>query len=349
LTLTKEILDGLFELANKYTLKNPHLPLLDDSKVYNPFVESLDEKLTNLHNKYRTLVLPDFHRAETVAVFSDYGGEHKGCKFNTYSFLFCTFEFLDKYNQNITEIREKYNLLKPYKEIAFKDLSYSPLKKALPEILNCANNLINGLLVTVVVDKRIKGTFGLDITDNKDKLYKDLNDSGLNVWKEKVLIKLLYIINTICYFAKLLAVRGQNLFWMTDNDAIVANSNQEAACNNILTGTMNYFTGEDFFKTLNFAKPFLDNTPYDFISLLSMPDLVAGALSDYFMYTNDINTPMISKDETDLILDFISRQGILLRKYSIMFNYEPEKQYSVGSLEFNSTLHNDGISIPVMY
>jgi hypothetical protein len=199
LPLTKEMVAGLFELANKYTLKHPHLPLLDDSEKYNPFVKNPDEKLTNLHKIYRTLVLPNFHQAETIAVFSDYGGEHKGCKYYTYSFLFCTFEFLNMYNDKIKEIRMKYKILDPYKEIAFKDLSYGPLKGSLPEILNCANHLINGLLVTVVVDKRINQAFGLNKKEIKNKLYRDLDENGLNVWKDKILVKLLYIIQSWVY------------------------------------------------------------------------------------------------------------------------------------------------------
>jgi len=348
--MTKEIFDTLVELADKYTLKNPSLPLLTDSNIYNPYVKNLDEKLTSLHKNHRTLLLPNFHNSETVAVFSDYGGEHKECNFHTYSFLFCTFEFMNMYNEQIKNIRAAYGLLKPYKEIAFKNVSsYGPLKRALSDILDCANNLINGLLVTVVVDKRIHQLFGLQNKEFKNKIYSDLKANSLNVWKDKILEKLLYIVNTICYFTKLLSVKDQKFFWMTDNDAIIGNKVQEEACMNIMYGTLRYFLGDDYLKIFQYAKPFDENCEYDFTSLLSIPDLVAGALSDYFQHTKSIKEPMIGKDETDLIMDFISRQGILLKKYSIMFNFESDTSYSLGSLSFHSSINKDKITIPIYY
>lgn len=337
------------KIANNFTLKNPILPCLPKDNGFTPYARSLDEKITNQHRIYKTLLLPDLSKSKTLGVYSDYGGEHEESKYFTYTFLFHGYDSIQLFNERIIEIRKKYKMYDPYKEIAFKSLGYGPLKSALPEILTSANNYINGLLVTIIVDKRINSTFGLNLKGNRKKLKETLQEQNMDLWKDKVFLKLIYIIHTISYFAKLLGVKDQKFFWMTDNDAIVANDKMKDGCANLLQNLMNEYCGIDFFSFFGYATPFDDNTELDFTSLLSISDLVAGALSDYFQHTEKYGKPMVSSNEVDQIVSFTSMQGLLLRKICLKFDFDTKDNYQVGTISWENKSDPDGDILPIIF
>jgi hypothetical protein len=345
--MTQKQMRELTKLANDFTLKNPILPCLSAGKTFCSYARSIDEKITNQHTKYKTLLLPDLSKSNTLSVYSDYGGEHKESKYQTYTYLFHGYDSIQLFNQRIIEIRKSYNIYDPYKEISFKSLNHGPLKAALPEILTAANNFINGLLVTILVDKRINSTFGLNIKENRKEINRQLEAQNMRIWKDKVFLKLLYIIHTISYFSKLLGTKGQKFFWMTDNDSIVANEIMKKSCAQLLVNLMAEYTEPEYFSFFGYATPFEDNREIDFTSLLSISDLVAGAISDYYQNTEKYGKPMVSSSEVDQIITFTSIQGILLRKICLIFNYSTKDEYKVGTISWGYNKEPEGEFVPV--
>ncbi|WP_052409842.1 hypothetical protein [Paraburkholderia oxyphila] len=77
--------------------------------------------------------LPDFSDDTKIAIMSDFGGEHQGARFNTYSFLFLAYNKVGPFEKKVREMRKKYGLLTPYSEFAYKKLNAGARSRALPE------------------------------------------------------------------------------------------------------------------------------------------------------------------------------------------------------------------------
>ena len=209
------------EFANEMVLKKPPIPLLVNVQGAPGFIQIIEDMLLKA-KKGRRLLLPNLHITESVAVFSDYSGEDPKARFATYSFIFVSWNALYFYLEKQKEIRERYGLNEPYKEIAFKSLGYSPLRKASPELLKAAES-IPGLLFTMVVDKSITSIIGENNRDGLKKITAILKDHNLGEWKDETAEKLMRIVHTVAYWLVVLTKEDQKVFWMTDDDSIAAN------------------------------------------------------------------------------------------------------------------------------
>jgi hypothetical protein len=221
--ISKEELNAF---ANSLVRKDLRLPSLPKDSGFPWYTSDLDSSLASYLNEKKRLLLPSFHLTKTISVFSDYGGEHPQSSYETYSFLFSEYDSFQMFSQEMRNIRSKHGLSDPYKEIEFKDLHYGPIKRALPDILNAANHLINGLMYTLIIDKRIGTIFGPDTPEMHSFIQQTFKEANIDFWKPKVREKNLRILHSIAYFLRLLSFKGQKLFWMTDHDAIVANPSQ---------------------------------------------------------------------------------------------------------------------------
>lgn len=117
-------------------------------------------KLSDEHPFYARVLAPFFEQVERLPNFdndsclyllSDFGGEHKGANFRTYSFLICSKDKNAAFDVESKKLREKFGLDEPLKEFSFKDLRYDPIKKALPHFLELADKYIHGVLFTVSI------------------------------------------------------------------------------------------------------------------------------------------------------------------------------------------------------
>lgn len=208
----------LARTADDFMKKDYDLCVLKETQEY-PSILQIIEKHFKDQERRKILLLPELnYENETVAVFSDYGGESKDSRYNTYSFLVCALDHTYPFNGMMTFIRQKYGLND--KEISFKDFKYGPVSRALDDYLS-ALNLIPGLLFTVVVEKEADSISPSEIKE----IVKTLKDNNMGEWKSGVVEKLLRICNISAYLVSLLIANGQKVFWMTDHDAIAANDN----------------------------------------------------------------------------------------------------------------------------
>ena len=185
------------KFANEMVLKNPPIPLLANIQEVPPVFIQIIEAMLLEAQKRKMLLLPNLHNyIESIGAFSDYSGENYKARFATYSFIFVGWNALHFYFEKQKEIRERYKLNKPYKEIEFKSLRYTPLRKALPELLEAAE-LIPGLLFTMVVDKSIISIIDKNNKDGVKKITSILKDHDLGEWKNKTAEKLMRIVHTV--------------------------------------------------------------------------------------------------------------------------------------------------------
>ncbi|HCE3689644.1 TPA: hypothetical protein NG663_004580 [Vibrio parahaemolyticus] len=325
----------LISFANRMTKKVDRIDVLQDKfkGQYAPYVTFIDDHFKQALDK-KTLLLPEINHDgnSATAIFSDYGGEAKDSAYLTYSFLVCGWNHSYGLELEMKKIREKYNLGE--KEISFKDFRYGPIKRALPEYLTCLNNYVYGLLFTVIIDKKVGKFFNIN-TEQGASITQVLEAEGLGVWKPKVAEKLLRITHTAAYLAGLLADGNQKIFWMTDSDAIASTDKQLDHLLNLFDRILPLYSKQNY-PLVGGAIPFKERS-VKMSDLLSSTDIAAGSIEHYFTRRDKMADKLTVKEEANLVLDWLGRDGVGLKKRTmIMTPGEEPNTVSYGEVKFQS-------------
>ena len=212
--------------------------------------------------------IPDISTSNTVYCFSDYSGELKSNKHNTYSFLLLDDNSVTFFAKEHKLTRQKYGI--GQRKFSYKDLSDKVLHNPYSDFITLANR-INGILLSVAVNKKL----------HLDFKYEDGNENFLFFGKQKP--RNIRRILTISHFAALFLAgvvrQNQNIMWITDNDNIVANDKFTIQLTNIAASLIS--TLVDFnlghFRCGSSSCDSGDNLIED---LLSIPDFASGTLSN---------------------------------------------------------------------
>lgn len=263
--------------------------------------------------------LPDFSDDEKIAVMSDFSGEHNGAHFNTYSFLILAYNKVGPFMVQVEKLRRKHGLLEPYSEFAFKNLSFGPRSRALPEFLRLTDNFIHGAVITIAIDKEIDTVFGVSKKEAYPIIEKQLAAMGFGKWKGEAGEKVLRVCHSIAIFVALTTRENQRLLWYCDNDAINENARNRgfADTQQIFLRTLGMYSRHKF-DIVGFAKSFDSKSHLD--DLLSIPDFAAGVVQDLLQAhkTGDDNIP--GGGEKIALLKWIATQGKFLSKITVQIS-----------------------------
>lgn len=296
------------EFADVFTKRNYDLKLLKDGQKYPVIVRAIEDHFNNLERR-KTLLLPELaHENETVAAFSDYGGESKDSRCFTYSFLVCAWQQTGLFHGMMAHIRNKHHL--GDKEISFKDLRYGQINRALDEYL-CALNFVPGLLFTVIIEKGAASLVPHALETKEILEVMKQNDFG--EWKPTIVEKLLRVCHVSAYLVALLASKGQKVFWMTDHDAIAANQRLEVYWLKLFGNLLFRYCREKP-SFIGGGRPF-QGKHLQTLDLLSSTDIVAGSLEHYFTRTSNGYEDM--KEQVGKVLRWLCHDGILLKKQAV--------------------------------
>lgn len=261
----------------------------------------------------------------TISIFSDYGGEHKESKYRSYSFLFCGWNHSWGSQERFNVIREKYKLDK--KEIAFKDLKHGPSQRALDDYLTAIDENVFGFLLTILIDKDIKSLF---IGEENLHLLKEIENAGLGSWKKENAEKLMRILHVISYVLPLISTQNQKIFWMTDKDSIVANKDMFRNTLNLFEAVLKIYT-DNKYSLIGGATPFEEKDIYT-MDLLSITDLVAGCVEQYFTTEKEKGAPTV-KAGAEKVIRWLSKQGTGLKKEVVRI-YKEEDLIKIEGIKY---------------
>lgn len=266
--------------------------------------------------------LPDFSDDEKIAVMSDFGGEHGDAHFNTYSFLILAYNKIGPFMHQVEELRRKHGLLEPYSEFAFKDLTFGPRNRALPEFLHLVDNFIHGAVVTIAIDKEIDTVFGVSKKSTYPLIEAQLAAMGLGQWKGAVAEKALRVCHSIALFVALTTSENQRLLWYCDNDAINQNARNRtfADTQNIFAHTLAMYSRHKF-DLVGFGKSFDRKSHLD--DLLSIPDFAAGVVQDILQAHKTGTDTIPGREGKEALLRWIATQGKFLSKITIQISKLP--------------------------
>ena len=321
----------LYDLARRVSMYEPKVSVLNE-EIYDQYlltVRAIDSCLKK-KLKDRKLALPELRNDgnETIAIYSDYGGESKESSFYTYSFLVCGWNHSYAFPEFMDEIREKHGLGE--KEISFKDIRYGPISRSLDEYLTALHNWVPGLLVTLVVDKEIKSVFGEKIPEY---VLNEISESGFGEWKPHITEKLMRVVHSVAYLVALLSKDGQKIYWNTDHDAIVANSEKQGNFINLFDSVLTLYTTNKF-ANIGYSVPFEERSLRQ-IDFLSCADLAAGAVEHYFTKAKYTKKPKIKKG-VDKILGWLGHDGLSLKKLTVLVSKKEDGSIDIGEVVFNN-------------
>lgn len=236
-------------------------------------------------------LLPNLHESQTIFIASDYSGEHETAEFKILSFLFGAQESLTDWEDARTAARETY--LQGRGEMSFKQLDDGMRRRALLPFLNAANN-INGLSVTIAIHKKVESLFSVK--------RMDLSKLGLEKyshWDGSTLEKLFRVVNFIGFFIAGLSRPGQDIHWLTDNDAIVANERHMVEAIELCGFALKYYLDHDI-GNFSCETTASNNNVMQAKDLVAIPDLIAGTLSEILSKMHLENSIPVSDEITPL-------------------------------------------------
>jgi hypothetical protein len=242
---------------------------LDDPRL--GLMNGLSEMIRDDEIKFPGL-LPDLRRGRAIFVSSDYSGQGGQRLFEALSFLLADYELCGAWETMRLLVRSQY--LSDGRRISYKTLRDGKRRRALLPFLNAADN-IPGLMLTILIDRRIRSLFS-----ETGKLGMDqplLRDYAH--WPGGVLEKALRVAHFVGLFVAGLSSRHQDLWWLTDEDDIVANEQRLREFVNLFGGiSSQYLKHEMGHCRIGTTK--LDKGKRNWEDLASIPDLVAGALCE---------------------------------------------------------------------
>ena len=340
----------LVEVANQLVWKKPNLEVLaprTDGQEY-PVIATTLQEMLKFYEAKGTLFLPDLTAFgnKHVAIFSDYAGESSG-NYHTYSILVCAWDALGSLRRQMEEVRARHGLNK--KEIAFKDFGMGQVQRALPDFLRVANSIL-GFLCTLVISKQLTSVFGMPNRATQEELSNMLSQAGLGEWKRDVAEKLLRIIHLVAFLATLLARDGQQLFWMTDNDAISPNRESHERALALFQRVLSIYKRPNVsFPLIGGALPF-EERAIEFMDSLSVTDVAASSV-EHYLTQKDLHTDndFGVKPGADVVLQWLARDGIGLKKGTFILLPAANGTISRGALEFKLVKPPENVSFVPIY
>ena len=350
MTLSNERFKKFVELANQLVWKNPDLDILSprpDGQEY-PVIATTLQEMLKFYEAQRKLLLPDLRafNNKNVAIFSDYAGESVG-NYHTYSVLICAWSALGVMRVQMEQIRQRHGL--GNKEIAFKEFGKGQVKRALPDFLHAADSIL-GFLCTLVISKKLPSVFGMPSRRTQEELSKMLSDAALGKWKREVAEKLLRVVHLTAFLAALLAHDGQQLFWMTDNDAICPNQEAHRHALVLFQRVLGIYGRPNVkFSLIGGARPF-EERAIEFMDSLSVTDVTASSV-EHYLTQKDLHgeNEFGVKPGADVVLQWLARDGIGLKKGTFIMLPAENGAISRGALEFKLVKPLEDVSFVPIY
>ena len=216
--------------------------------------------------------LPDFAHARTLLIGSDYSGQHATSDFEALGFLIADADRLKLWHDARRSLRKIG--LPDGRRMSFKNLGDKMRAAALPEFIDAVEQ-IQGLLLVVLVDKRIKRLFQQAGDGER------INGDGdlLRNWPSKVEEKLLRICHVAALLVAGLSRPGQNIVWISDQDEIAANDQRLRQLTEISGRIMGAYLAHSL-GHLRVGTTASDSGTRDVEDFVAIADLAAGALCE---------------------------------------------------------------------
>jgi hypothetical protein len=260
----------------------------------------------NMNFLRKPAAIPSFEGCASLLIGSDYSGESNDAPYVVYSFLFAGDKAWTAWEQRRMLLRQQ--LIPDNRRMSYKKLGERYRREFLRPILEAADEL-EGLSISLAISKAAPSLFSpagpLDLTNPEFASFRN--------WKPEVLEKAFTVLHLVGFLLAGLGQRGQNVFWYTDQDEIAANPGMQAALTKAFVWISSSYLDFDLghFRSGTTAG---DNGNCQIEDFVSVPDLIAGALSEQFRSSSSLGT------KADNVL-WLTGSGMKDKAQSILFWY----------------------------
>jgi hypothetical protein len=273
---------------------------------------------------------------DSIYIASDYSGQHKSSRYETYSVLFLDMTKIYDWELARRGLRKIH--LPDQRRLSYKGLGDKHKQDFLVPFLQ-ESSLLHGVLVTFVVNKSVKVLCADE--QNFASILKTYNLSGS--WKYRGFEQMLRIINFVCILSAGLAKPKQEISWITDEDELMANDNKSKDVQYMIGKFASLYSNNLASCTLALGSAVID--PGDRLEedIIALADLSAGAVCDMVNTLSNHSGGKIfpelaipySKsfsDKTEIILDWYFHKAANLSKAVVLIETHG-KGYSVSKYE----------------
>jgi hypothetical protein len=282
-----------------------------------------------------TSVLPSF-LGPTIYIVTDFSGYHPASKYEVISLLIVDLTNSLQWEYSRRRIREK--LLVNGRRISFKGLHDKRQLNILEPFLIAADN-IEGICVNIAFAKnRTIHYINKEIMSSISQ-----NSPFIGKWSYKTLNRMFKIVHLVSIFIAGFCKPHQNICWISDQDDIFANQDRAQDVTRLLSAFTTMFVKFELGK-LAVGLTSLDEEDRWVEDLASIPDLAAGALSEYITATRNIcgarifcglelPSPKGITSKTELIISWIMDNSRMLKKLVILFEDAGGGRFGITRLE----------------
>jgi hypothetical protein len=265
-------------------------------------------------------LLTDIRRGKELLLACDFGGSHKSSQYDSFAFLAGCIGESGDWDEMRRAVRNKF--LSDGRRMSFKRLGDTLRARSLVPFLRAAD-LYPGVLVTILVDKKIKTLIG----DHRNPDFFPELIVAEKGWTKKGFHRLCLIASVGALLVAGLSEPSQDTLWVTDQDDIAANSYKHDHAGWVIWHHIRTYDpkkqGEVVFITTEG-----DNEERRLEDVVAIADLAAGALAQAMSLAKDkgrIPGSQIAVDLSEevpeksaIILAWLGGQGFPLRRVSLV-------------------------------
>jgi hypothetical protein len=268
--------------------------------------------------------LPDLRRGSTIAIGSDYSGQHSTSKYEAFGLVFADLHRCGAWIDARRSLREE--LLSDGRRFSYKSLKDRQRAAALPRFLEAVDS-IPGLAVVILVEKTIESLFKssgrIESSDPEIRLFSH--------WSPRVVERLLRVCHFVAFFLAGLSREDQDVLWITDQDGIVANPTMHSEMVEAFGRISSHYLTHTL-RHLRIATTASDTGKRDVEDFVSIADFAAGTVCETINSYHRADTrpvpgivlptPTDTKTKALHLMNWFSDKRSVLKRLVIAFESE---------------------------
>lgn len=269
---------------------------------------------------------------ESIYLATDYSGSHKSSQYEVLSALYCDVQRSREWLLIQRGFREQF--LPDGRRMSFKGLNDKHKYLSLIPFLKGANE-IHGVCVSLVINKKIGSLVGGEQVISQFPEKASLSGK----WPPTLLEQMLRIVHLVSLLVGGLAQPGQNIYWLSDEDAIFDTQERQEDMAKIMSSFTSHYV-EHSLGHLGISTTKIDEGDRLEEDLAAIPDLVAGALSEMAtslaksigtQLPGNIAVPFYGAftDKTEQILPWVWESGHSLARVVLLAEDQGKNGYTV--------------------
>lgn len=216
--------------------------------------------------------LPSF-KSDRYTIFSDYSGQHKTSRYQTYSFLIVNRNIADTYHYQARLYR--LDNINDGRVVSHKNLRDNKRMIAARNILRLAKLYLSGTLVTIAVDNKL-----IRLTNGTKIEFAEGMDQGMvKAWNSlpaKTAEQTSRTVHFVSLLISGLLPEDSEVTWITDNDEILNSKKRKTALYKVFKSISSMYLHHNM-GNLWLGDANLDNDSKIIEDILCLPDLAAGS------------------------------------------------------------------------